>query len=109
MKLLKLINFWKKKSVTFKLQNGTKVKAEDHLYSILNIRDTGEIYISDRYTNKTIEGTPIEYCKSLATELKSIKYGKNVLEIDSKALSSLKLEERQEEQTIEDEEDEEEF
>ncbi len=59
MKLLKLINFWKKKSVTFKLQNGTKVKAEDHLYSILNIRDTGEIYISDRYTNKIYESVVI--------------------------------------------------
>ena len=97
-----------KKSVTFELQNGTKVKAEAHLYNILNIRDTGEIYISDRYTNKTIEGTPIEYCKSLATELKSIKYGKNVLEIDSKSLKSLNLEEKQEEQ-LEDEENEEEI
>ncbi len=98
-----------KKSVTFELQNGTKIKAEAHLCNILNIRDNGEIYIADRYTNKVIEGTPVEYCKSLGTELKSIKYGKNVLEIDSKALSNLKVEERQEEQTIEDEEDEEEF
>lgn len=91
------------------MQNGTKIKAEARLCNILNIRDNGEIYIADRYTNKVIEGTPVEYCKSLGTELKSIKYGKNVLEIDSKALSNLKVEERQEEQTIEDEEDEEEF
>lgn len=98
-----------KKSVTFELQNGTKVKAEARLYSILNIRDTGDIYIADRYTNKVIEGAPIEYCKNLGTELKSIKYGRNVLEIDSKALSSLNVTEKQEEQTIEDEEDEEEF
>ena len=94
-----------KKSVTFQLQNGTKVKAEAHLYSILNIRDTGEIYISDRYTNKTIEGTPIEYCKSLATELKCLSYSRNVLNINSEALKSLKVEEKQEEQSNEDEEE----
>lgn len=97
-----------KKSVTFELQNGTKVKAEASLYSILNIRDTGDIYIADRYTNRVIEGTPIEYGKTLGTELKSLKYGRVVLEIDSKSLSSLNAYEKQEEQ-IEDEEDEEEF
>lgn len=94
-----------KKSVTFELYNGTKVKAETRLSNILDIKDTGDIYIADKYTNKVIEGTPIEYCKCLGTELKCLKYGKNVLEIDSKSLSSLKVKEKQEEQ-LEDEEDE---
>lgn len=97
-----------KKSVTFELQNGTKIKAEACLYNILNIRDTGEIYIADKYTNKVIEGTPIEYCKCLGIELKNLKYGKNILEIDSKSLGSLNVEEKQEEQQPEDGEDEEE-
>ena len=97
-----------KRTVTVELHNGTKIKAESRLYSILNIRDTGEIYIADRYANKIIEGTPIEYCKTLGTELKCIKYGRNILEVDSKSLSSLNAEEKQEEQ-FEDEEDEEEI
>ena len=97
-----------KRTVTVELHNGTKIKAESRLYSILNIRDTGEIYIADRYANKIIEGAPIEYCKTLGTELKCIKYGRNVLEVDSKSLSSLNVEEKHEEQ-FEDEEDEEEI
>ena len=97
-----------KRTVTVELHNGTKIKAESRLYSILNIRDTGEIYIADRYANKIIEGAPIEYCKTLGTELKCIKYGRNILEVDSKSLSSLNAEEKQEEQ-FEDEEDEEEI
>lgn len=95
-----------KRSVTFELHNGTIIKAESRLYNILNINDTGDIFIADRYTNKVIEGEPIEYRKCPATELKCLKYSKNILQINSEALKSLKIEEKQEEQ-VEDEEDEE--
>lgn len=98
-----------KKSVTFELHNGTKVKAESRLYNILNIQDNGEIFIADRYTNKVIEGLPIEYRKTLGTELKCLSYSRNVLNINSDAFKSLKIEDKQEEQLTEEEEDEEEF
>lgn len=99
----------KKKSVTFELHNGTKIKAESRLSNILNIQDNGEIFIADRYTNKVIEGEPIEYREILGTELKCLSYSRNVLQINSEAFKNLKIEEKQEEQTVEDEEDEEEI
>ncbi|MBO5004952.1 MAG: hypothetical protein J6D03_06915 [Clostridia bacterium] len=98
-----------KKSVTFELCNGNKIKAETRLSNILNIQDTGEIFIADRYSNKIIEGEPIEYRKTLGTELKCLSYSRNVLNINSEALKSLKVEEKQEEQSVEYEEDEEEI
>ena len=94
-----------KKTVTFELHNGTKIKAESQLYNILDIQNNGKIFIADRYTNKVIEGLPIQYCKTLGTELKCLSYSRNVLNINSEALKSLKVEEKQEEQTIEDEEE----
>ena len=98
-----------KKTVTFELYNGTKIKAETRLNNILNIQDNGEIFIADRYTNKVIEGLPIEYRKILGTELKCLSYSRNVLNINSEALKSLNVKEKQEEQTIEEEEDGEEI
>lgn len=98
-----------KKSVTFELHNGTKIKAESRLSNILNIQDNGEIFIADRYTNKVIEGEPIEYREVLGTELKCLSYSKNILQINSEAFKNLKIEEKQEEQILEDEEDEEEI
>ncbi len=70
-----------KKSVTFELHNGTKIKAESRLSNISNIQDNGEIFIADRYTNKVIEGEPIEYREILGTELKCLSYSRNVLQI----------------------------
>lgn len=98
-----------KKSITFELQNGTKIKAEARLYNIINIQENGEIFIADRYSNKVIEGEPTEYRKTLGTELKCLSYARNVLHIDSEAFKNLKIEEKQEEQQIEDEDEEEEI
>lgn len=85
-----------KKTVTLELYNGTKIKADARLNSIIDIREDGNIFIADRYSNKVIEGNPIEICECLGTELKCLKYGKNILNIQSEALKSLKIEESKE-------------
>lgn len=105
--IAKINNFLEdKKSVTVELHNGTKIKAEAYLNSILNIRENGEIYIADRYSNKIIEGNPINNYEYLGTELKCLKYGRNILSIQSEALKSLKAEKINEIEQTEDEEDE---
>ena len=105
--IAKINNFLEdKKSVVFELNNGTKVKAETYLGSILDIRENGEIYIADRYSNKIIEGNPIKSYEYLGTELKCLKYGRNVLPIQSDALESLKSEKVREFEELESEEEE---
>lgn len=91
--IAKINDFLKnKKTVTVELHNGTKIKADAYLYSILDIRENGEIFIASRYSNKIIEGNPINNREFLGTELKCLKYGRNILPIQSEALKSLKIE-----------------
>ena len=91
--IAKINNFLEdKKSVIVELHNGTKIKAETYLGSILDIRDNGEIYIADRYSNKIIEGYPINSYECLGTQLKCLKYGRNVLPIQSNVLENLSTE-----------------
>lgn len=102
-----------KKSVTVELHNGTKIKAEAYLNSILDILPSGEIFIADRYCNKVIEGEPIDYRKCLGTELKCIKFSRNILNIESEVFTHLKqesiekTEDEHKEEIIEDDEEEE--
>lgn len=104
--IAKINNFLEdKKSVIVELHNGTKIKAETFLGSILNIRDNGEIYIADRYSNKIIEGNPINSYECLGTELKCLKYGRNTLPIQSETLENLKAKRINEIEQIEDEEE----
>lgn len=105
--IAKINNFLEdKKSVIVELHNGTKIKAETYLGSILNIRENGEIFIADRYSNKIIEGNPINSYECLGTELKCLKYGRNILPIQSEALESLRTEKIREFEESEDEEEE---
>ena len=95
-----------KKTVSFELKNGTVIKAEANLSNILQIQNNGEIYIADKYGNKVVEGNPINYRQCLGTELKCLKYAKNVLLLDSKAFEKIEFEEQEKIITQEDEEDE---
>ena len=104
--IAKINNFLEdKKSVTIELFNGTKIKAEAYLNSILDIRSDGNIFIADRYSNKIIEGNSkdVYYCP--ATELKCLKYSKNILNIQSDSLKSLRTEKIKEIEETEDEEE----
>ena len=105
--IAKINNFLEdKKSVIVELHNGTKIKAETYLGSILDIRDNGEIYIADRYSNKIIEGYPINSYECLGTQLKCLKYGRNVLPIQSNVLENLSTEKIRKLKESEEEEEE---
>lgn len=93
-----------KKTVTFELHNGTKIKAEARLNSILDIREDGNIFIADRYSNRIIEGQPINSYQYSGTQLKCLKYGKSILNIQSEALKSIRQEKSKEIQEEIDEE-----
>lgn len=104
--IAKINNFLEdKKSVTVELHNGTKIKAETYLSSILDIKANGDIFIADRYSNKIIEGNPIEYGKCLGTELKCLRYSKSILHIQSDAFRSLKVKPIIKKEELEDEEE----
>lgn len=93
-----------KKTVTLELYNGTKIRAETYLGSILDIRDNGKIFVSDRYSNKIIEGEEIGYCEYPASEIKCLKYGKNILNINTDVFKNWENEiNKQEEQEDEEE------
>lgn len=105
--IAKINNFLEdKKSIIVELHNGTKIKAETYLGSILDIRDNGEIYIADRYSNKIIEGYPINSYECLGTQLKCLKYGRNVLPIQSNVLENLSTEKIRKLKESEEEEEE---
>lgn len=75
-----------KKTITVTLKNGTKFKIENTFRDIFDIYSDGEIYVSRTYRQKIIEGENFESYQYKANELKSIKYGKLELEIDSDKL-----------------------
>ena len=68
--------------------------------------DNGEIYIADRYSNKIIEGYPINSYECLGTQLKCLKYGRNVLPIQSNVLENLSTEKIRKLKESEEEEEE---
>jgi len=82
--ILKINNFMKdKKTINVELKNGTEFKTDARLREILNIQSNGEIYISRTYNQKIIEGERFNDYQYKVNELKCLKYGKNILEIDS--------------------------
>lgn len=85
--ILKINNFMKdKKTINVELKNGTEFKTDARLREILNIQCNGEIFISSTYNQKIIEGEKFNDYQYKIDELKCLKYGKNILEIDSDKL-----------------------
>jgi len=85
--ILKINNFMKnKKTINVVLKNGTEFKTDARLREILNIQCNGEIFISSTYNQKIIEGEKFNDYQYKIDELKCLKYGKNILEIDSDKL-----------------------
>jgi len=85
--ILKINNFMKdKKTINVELKNGIEFKTDARLREILNIQCNGEIFISSTYNQKIIEGERFNDYQYKIDELKCLKYGKNILDIDSEKL-----------------------
>ena len=85
--ILKINNFMKdKKTINVELKNGIEFKTDARLREILNIQCNGEIFISSTYNQKIIEGEKFNDYQYKIDELKCLKYGKNILDIDSEKL-----------------------
>lgn len=85
--ILKINDFMKdKKTINVELKNGTEFKTDARLREILNIQCNGEIFISSTYNQKIIEGKKFNDYQYKIDELKCLKYGKNILDIDTNKL-----------------------
>ena len=85
--IAKINEFLKEKqSITVKLKNGTVFKTEPTLRNILSIYTDGNIYISNPYRQKIIEGEKFDDFQYKVEQLESLKYGKEELKINSKNL-----------------------
>ena len=72
-----------KQKITVKLKNGTILKTDAFLTNILNVYHNGEIYIERNYKQNILQGENFSDFQYKVDQLKSLKYGKEELKINS--------------------------